>query len=209
MRTSPWRRLDWRRLHWQRLAIGSVVAWLTIASPAIAAEADVHGYSPISGESVRATIVAELRTRGIDEAQLPRAEDIEVPLAVPARAGASLRVTAVCRDADAARVRFRLECQAAGACLPFFAYARMESHAQAVSCQVPRKQASTAGAATPAVRAGERATAVLVASGIRMTAPVTCMDRGARGEIIRVRGGEGRIFRARVTAPALVEVVGQ
>ena len=214
MRTSPWRTLDWRRLpwrrsSWQRLAIGSVLAWLTIASPAIAAEAGVQGYSPISGESVRGTIMAELRTRGIDDAKLPRAEDIEVPLAVPARAGVGLRVTAACWDADASRVRFRLECREAGACLPFLAYVRMGSHAEAASCQVPRKQASTAGAATPAVHAGERATAVLVAAGIRMTAPVTCMDRGARGEIIRVRGSEGRIFRARVTAPALVEVVGQ
>ena len=179
------------------------------ASPAIAAEADAHRYSRISGEIVRASIMAELRTRGIDEAKLPRAEDIEVPLAVPTRAGASLRVTAMCRDTDASRVRFRLECRESGACLPFLAYVRMGSHAEAASCQVPRKQASPAGAATPAVHAGERATAVLVAAGIRMTAPVTCMDRGARGEIIRVRGGEGRIFRARVTAPALVEVVGQ
>jgi len=209
MRESPWGRLASRRLDWARLAIGCVLLGLMVACPAIAAEADAHGYSRISGEKVRGTIAAELRGRGIEDAKLPRSEDIEVPLAVPARAGASLRVTAVCWDTDASRVRFRLECREAGACLPFLAYVRMESRAQAASCQVPRRQASPTGVATAAVHAGERATAILEASGIRMTAPVTCMDRGARGEIVRVRGGEGRIFRARVTAPALVEVVGQ
>lgn len=58
-----------------------------------------------------------------------------------------------------------------------------------------------------AVRAGDRATAVAVAGGLRMTAVVICLDRGARGEIIRVRGHEGHIFRARVTGPALVEAL--
>jgi flagella basal body P-ring formation protein FlgA len=40
-----------------------------------------------------------------------------------------------------------------------------------------------------------------------MTAAVTCLDRGARGEIVRVRGQEGHIFRARVTGVALVEAL--
>jgi flagella basal body P-ring formation protein FlgA len=50
---------------------------------------------------------------------------------------------------------------------------------------------------------------VFVSSGFRMTASVTCLERGREGEIIRVRGLDGHIFRARVSGPALLEALPQ
>jgi hypothetical protein len=61
----------------------------------------------------------------------------------------------------------------------------------------------------PTVRTGERATAVFLTQHMRMTASVTCMDRGREGEIIRVRAPDGHIFRARITGPALLEALPQ
>ena len=60
-----------------------------------------------------------------------------------------------------------------------------------------------------AVHPGDRATAVFVADRLRMTASVTCLDRGREGEIIRVRGIDGHIFRARISGPARLEAVPQ
>jgi flagella basal body P-ring formation protein FlgA len=59
------------------------------------------------------------------------------------------------------------------------------------------------------VRAGERATAVFLSSRLRMTASVTCLEHGREGEIIRVRGLDGHVFRARISGPALLEALPQ
>jgi len=190
-----------------RAAITGCVLSLLLAACRPVAASELEPLARVTVEQARAAVVAELRLRGMAENELPRIEDVELGLAVPARTGSSLRVSSVCWDAEAQRARFRLECRAAGACLPFLVYVRSASHAQAASCQAVPERHSRAQVSAPAVRAGQTATAVMLASGIRMTAAVTCLDRGARGEIVRVRGGEGRIFRARVAGPALVEAV--
>jgi hypothetical protein len=151
-------------------------------------------------------VTSELRSRGFPEAQMPRVEDIELPVAVPARAKRDLHVSAVCWDADAGRARFRMQCTETGACLPFLAYLRGAGHVDAPSCRIESHSASVPKA-VPAVHSGEHATAVWMTPTLRLTADVTCLERGARGEIVRVRGEEGRIFRARVTGPALVEAL--
>jgi flagella basal body P-ring formation protein FlgA len=50
---------------------------------------------------------------------------------------------------------------------------------------------------------------VFVSDRLRMTASVTCLERGREGEVIRVRGEEGNIFRARISGPARLEVMPQ
>jgi len=45
-----------------------------------------------------------------------------------------------------------------------------------------------------AMRAGDRATAVFVSSRLRLTARVTCLERGREGEVIRVRSQDGAFF---------------
>jgi hypothetical protein len=161
---------------------------------------------PVTVREVWQAVASELRSRGFREEQLPRVEDLELPVAVPARASRSLRVSSVCWDADAGRARFRIRCAEAGACLPFLAYLRGAGRGEAPACRLEyRGRAVAAPTAELAVHAGERATAVWVTPSLRMRAAVICLERGARGEIVRVRGEEGRIFRARVTGAALVE----
>ena len=48
---------------------------------------------------------------------------------------------------------------------------------------------------------------VFSGSRIRLTASVTCLARGAEGDVIRVRNQDGNIFRARVSAPNLLEAL--
>ena len=101
--------------------------------------------------------------------------------------------------------------QRSGRLSQFLVYVRVAENARAISCDLgrPSSRASPTQmhAAALVVRAGDRAIAVLVATGLRMSAAVTCLDRGARGDVIRVRGQEGYVFRARVTGPALVEAL--
>jgi hypothetical protein len=61
----------------------------------------------------------------------------------------------------------------------------------------------------PAVRTGEHASAVFISRGMRMTASVTCLERGREGEVVRVRGLDGHIFRARISGPARLEALPQ
>ncbi|MGA9354640.1 MAG: flagella basal body P-ring formation protein FlgA [Terriglobales bacterium] len=192
--------------------------FMVIAGSCVAAADSASSYSPVSVAEVWQAIAGELRSRGLADEQLPPPADVELPAAVPARAGRSLSVSSVCWDGEAHSVRFRLVCREAGACLPFLVYLRQNlsetfyrsSHAEAPACRAQssrRTSSSSAPSREMSVRAGERATVVLSASGLRMTASVTCLERGSRGEIIRVRGVEGRIFRARVAGQALVEAL--
>jgi len=61
----------------------------------------------------------------------------------------------------------------------------------------------------PAVLAGDWARAVFLSHGLRVTASVTCLERGRAGEIIRVRSPDGHVFRARISGPASLEALPQ
>jgi len=184
--------------------------------------------APVTRQEVWQTVAAELRGRGLSEEQLPPVENLDLPVAVPAFAGRTLRVSSACWDAGSRRTQFRLECGAPGQCLPFLAYIHGNVHnqddgnADAVARAVPCRQASPPRPAPqaapqsapkptpkPTVRAGDLATAVLVAAGLRMTASVTCLEPGREGEVIRVRGQDGYVFRARISGPALLEALPQ
>jgi len=183
------------------------------------------GTSPtVTRQEVWQAVVAELRQRGLSERQLPRVEDLNLPAALPALAGRKLRVSSECWDAGPQRTQFRLECGAPGQCLPFLVYLHGEVHdalnadagAPAGSCRLASGPRLASGSrpvpeasAKPAVRAGDRARAVLLSNGLRMTASVTCLDRGREGEVIRVRALDGHIFRARISGPALLEALPQ
>ncbi len=193
------------------ISLAAIFASVIAAGPLARAGEPAEPLSPITVSEAWPAVVDELRSRGFREEQLPPVEALDLPVAVPAHAGRKLRVSSVCWDANDGRARFRLQCSEAGACLPFLVYVRVAENARAVSCDLGRQSRSPSltqiRASAPMLRAGDRATAVLVAAGLRMTAAVTCLDRGARGDVIRVRGPEGYIFRARVTGPALVETL--
>jgi hypothetical protein len=213
-------------------------------STGLSAEESRTPPTPVTRQEVWQAVVAELRQRGLSEPQLPRIEDLDLPVAPPARTGRSLRVSSACWDEGPQRTQFRLECSAPGDCLPFLVYLHnaylhdaylhdldlhdldlhnaVRAALRAGSCR-PAPGLSRPGASPPEtasepspkaspkpmVRAGDSATAVFLAYGLRMTASVICLERGREGDVIRVRGLEGNIFRARISGPARLEVLPQ
>jgi len=176
----------------------------------------------ITRQEVWQAVGSELRERGVPEAEMPRIEDLELPVALPAVAGRKLRVSSACWDEGPQRTQFRLACSEPGQCLPFLVYlhvheaeaANRDAGARAGLCRQD-SESRTARVATlpppakPMLRAGDRATAVSVSSRLRISTSVTCLDRGSEGEIIRVRNEDGQVFRARISGPALLEAVPQ
>ncbi|MFZ0798281.1 MAG: flagella basal body P-ring formation protein FlgA [Terriglobales bacterium] len=180
------------------------------------------GPTPVTRQEVWQAVVAALRERGLSEARLPRIEDLDLPGALPAVAGRTLRVTSACWEEGPERTQFRLECGEPGQCLPFLVYVHVHNEdegnrdagARAGACRPasesrPAAQAALKLPARPTVRAGDRATAVFVSDRLRITASVTCLERGREGEVIRVRSQEGQVFRARISGPALLEALPQ
>jgi len=173
--------------------------------------------TPITRAEVWQAVTIELRQRGVREEKLLRAEDIDLPTLIPAAASRTLRVSMVCWDAGLRRAQFQLECREPGHCIPFLAYAETgrstamgsEEIARS-SCRNGSPQRSVSSATRKAiVRSGDRATVVFRGSQLNLTALVTCLERGAAGDVIRVRNQDGQIFRARVSAPARLEALSQ
>jgi hypothetical protein len=188
--------------------------------------------TPVTRQEVWQAVVAELRQRGLSEQQLPRIEDLDLPVALPAVAGRKLQVLSACSEGVPERTQFRLECGEPGQCLPFlvYVYTRVKVHTHDEvhthddgkvpagwrfgSCRLESEAHPASGAPLkpppkPTVLAGDRATAVFVSDRLRITASVTCLDRGRDGDIIRVRNQDGEVFRARISGPALLEAVPQ
>jgi hypothetical protein len=173
--------------------------------------------TPITRAEVWQAVTIELRQRGVREEKLLRAEDFDLPTLIPAAASRTLRVSMVCWDADLRRAQFQLECREPGHCIPFLAYAEagrstaMGSEKIAGSpCRKGSAQRSVSSAARKAiVRSGDRATVLFRGGRLNLTAVVTCLERGAAGDVIRVRNQDGQIFRARVSAPARLEALSQ
>jgi hypothetical protein len=181
---------------------------LALAVPALLAQEARVPSSPVTREEVWQAVAGELHHRGLRGEQLPHVDDLDLPVAVPAAEGRMLRVAAACSDAGLGRLQFRLECGEPGQCIPFLAYVRATERTILESCQA-RSLPAPARPKKVAVRAGERATVVLVANRLRLTASVVCLERGVEGEIIRVKNQDGHIFRARIAAPALLEALPQ
>jgi Chaperone for flagella basal body P-ring formation len=179
-------------------------------------------------------VVAELRGRGLAEQRLPRLEDLDLPGALPVLSGRKLRATSACWDERPRRTQIRLECSEPGQCLPFLVYYRndlrndlrdeprdagtphSDTAVRVGLCRATASpirpiseshQAVRVSAQEATVRAGEPATAVFLTGHFRMTASVTCLDRGHEGEVIRVRSQNGQVLRARISGPALLEVL--
>jgi Chaperone for flagella basal body P-ring formation len=172
--------------------------------------------TPITRDEVWQAVTIELRQRGVQEEKLLRAEEIDLPALIPAAASRTLRVSMVCWDADLGRAQFQLECRELGHCIPFLAYAEagrstaMGSEIAGGSCRNGSPQRTSPSATRKAiVRSGDRATVLFRGSQLNLTSQVTCLERGAAGDVIRVRNQDGRIFRARISAPARLEALSQ
>jgi len=159
----------------------------------------------------------ELRQRGVREEQLLRAEEIDLPALIPAAASRTLRVSMVCWDADLGRAQFQLECREPGQCVPFLVSAEAGRSTAMGSEKIAGGSCRNGSPLRPSpsttrkaiVRSGDRATVLFRGSQLNLTALVTCLERGAAGDVIRVRNQDGQIFRARVSAHARLEALSQ
>src|SRR5262249_45141578 len=151
--------------------------------------------------------------RGLPEQQLLEPDEIELPAAVPAVPGRSLRVSMICWDAELERAQFQMECREPVQCVPFLAYAAAgrstvlgSDRVRGSSCRNVSHSITVPSVAHKfIVRVGDRATVFFRGNALRMSALVTCLERGAAGDLIRVRNQDGQIFRARIFAPAQLE----
>jgi hypothetical protein len=206
------------RFHFARIASAcprTAVCALALSLSLAAEATDSAPASKLAAETrpaVWQTIVSALGRQGIATGQPPRMEDLDMPPALPARAGQKLQVSSACWDEGPRRAQFRLQCAAPDGCLPFLVYWRAsdlpEAQFQSCRAEAPHIASATAPAAPPAAfRPGDQARAVFLGEGLRMTASVTCLDRGGTGDVIRVRTVDGRILRARISGPTLLEVL--
>jgi hypothetical protein len=198
----------------------SIEFCLTVSAEELHSRAD--NSNAATREAVWRAVVADLGRRGILEEQWPRAGELDLPGALGALSGRRVRVVSACWDERPERTEFRLECGIPAECLPFLVYWRSAGRenagaegddnpgAHASSCRLASGRRTALEAAPKlAVRPGDRARAVFVSAGLRMTASVTCLDRGREGEVIRVRALDGHIFRARISAPGLLNALPQ
>ncbi len=195
------------------------VSFLFAGIGVVAGALPVAQSTPVTRQEVWQAVTADLGQpdlghRELVERQLPQADDLELPVAVPALAGRKLRVVSRCWDEGLRRTQFRLECGSPGQCLPFLVYLRdsvsMDTTARAGSCRWPSGLRPPPQMALKfAVRAGDRATALFLGDRLRMTASVTCLERGREGEVIRVRSQDGHVFRARISGPDQLEALPQ
>jgi hypothetical protein len=146
---------------------------------------------------------------------LPVEEAALHSLAWPPRSLLGVEVIEVHWDAVQAALRFRLRCQPRSSCLPYFVYGRPTSplpEGQQLRTVCARGTAvfghpNPAQAQTGfAVAGGTAVRLVTRTKGMRITQPAFCLDRGAVGEIVRVRlKSNGQILRAVVLDRTLTE----
>ena len=192
-----------------------IAALLVLSSITALAQAAQPDLVPISRDEVWRAVTGELLRRGVPAPALLGAEEIDLPVAVPAPPNRSLRVSMVCWDADRQRAQFQLECRQPGQCVPFLAYADAAQStvmgSQRIAGSSCRNTYAAHAPASPSrkdlVRVGDRATVVFHGLLMNLTTLVTCLERGPEGAIVRVRNQDGQVFRARVTAPARLDAL--
>ncbi len=144
----------------------------------------------------------------------PRAVDCGAANRVPH--GARLELSKIFWDPALRSWEFSLHCADSRDCIPFLVRLRASSPARLIA-QVPNRAAiavATSRSATPRqaiaphtgsellVRPGQTVTLRWEQEGIRLVLPVTCLDRGALGESVRVRiRSSNRVLRAEVIGP--------
>lgn len=107
------------------------------------------------------------------------------------------------------RMLVRMECEVRQECLPFFVALGKspEMFSEAAVPPVPiSRAAGDAGHRSPVVQSGSPATLLLEDDRVHIRIPVICLESGAAGQTIRVRGKENRlIYSAQVLAGTLLK----
>lgn len=184
--------------------INILIVWAALSNFLVSAQEPGSPPVPVTKDEVYRAIVENIRSHAISSPNLPRLEDIDLPLAVPIAAGTTLHVVESCWDLNLSRQQFRVECRPSGHCVPFLVYVKGRTTGE--FCQTVAKH-KIGTAHRPLVRAGDRATVVYNRDRMRLTTFVTCLDGGAEGDVIRVRNQDGHIFRARISSATLLEAL--
>lgn len=156
---------------------------------------------------IKTLIQAAIHQRGIE---VPLSLEANLCSALPATPGAGrLEIQSVRWDAVFHVFEFRLRCQPAGGCLPFLVRVPGEPtqpSPQALLEQRSERRPPKPLSDVPWVRPGQTVSLIWVEGGMRLWRQVVCLDLGRAGQQVRTRTQpEGRIVRARVTGPGLLE----
>ncbi len=182
-------------------------------------------------------VISDLHAQGLRDELLPESNQIEIPAGLARADETSLQVSSFCWNPQANRAHFQMQCTGGSKCLPFLVYVSGRSSVSEESPAAnPAKEnlddffrASTklcragydAGTSVKSsghsglpranskltIRAGEQASAIFTSTGLRVRASVTCLARGAVGDVIRVRSPNGQTFRARILGPKILEAL--
>ena len=192
-----------------RIAYAGVLA--ASFSGGVQAEKLSHSFQVTSAEVQKAIVAAHPELDGAS---------IELPARIEARVqNPALNVGAVqpegARDSSESRALVRLGCRNESVCLPFYATVHM-SAAQAAAAmpalaEIRSSSAAYGGNKAPAIRAGQHALLLMDSGPVHIHVPVTCLQSGEVGAVIRVESstrvaGELRrqIYKAAVVNDSLV-----
>ena len=171
-------------------------------------------------ERIYEAVVSRLAgdSQSVRGALLP--QDLDLSAVVPLRDEVTLDLAAVNWNAVLERWEFRLRCRVTNECVPFLVAARMDRSADfrlLGSLDIPRAGTARSQRAAsvsktekkvPVIEAGQNAQVVVARPSLQITAQVVCLERGVKGQWIRVRTREGRarVFRAEVVSAGLLSV---
>jgi hypothetical protein len=127
---------------------------------------------------------------------------------------APLELTQTAWNAALRRWEFELRCTRAGDCVPFLVWAGESKiadsgarHHSTLSAEPSSSHSlsSTGAGGGPSISRGQTATLIWDQAGIRVVLPVTCLDAGVVGQMVRVQLKNGpRILRAEVVGAGML-----
>ncbi|MFZ0814516.1 MAG: flagella basal body P-ring formation protein FlgA, partial [Candidatus Sulfotelmatobacter sp.] len=145
-----------------------------------------------------------------------RQQDLDCAAARAIPAAVPLELTQTVWNATLQRWEFSLRCARAGDCVPFLVWSGELAAVDGISRSRARRHFtlstdssgahSSAGAGSEStIRRGQTATLVWDQAGIRVVLPVTCLDAGGVGQVVRVQLKNGpRILRAEVVGEGML-----
>jgi hypothetical protein len=162
---------------------------------------------------------SELRDNAPDQAVAPRLADMKIPADLTAREkDPDLEVTSIRRDTFAHDLLIHLRCRRRAVCSSFLVTASAApgirefssrdffASGSALQSGAARHPASPRHSAPMLVEPGKSAVLVLQGQGMRITVPVTCLERGSLDQQVSVRDLLTRkILQAKVVGPGQLQ----
>lgn len=167
-----------------------------------------------------AKFVADAAPASTAGAPVWKQQDLDCAAARAIPAAAPLELTQTAWNAVLRRWEFSLRCARAGDCVPFLVWSRepvvgdgisksrakrrFTLSAESSSAESSRSDSSPGGGEST-IKRGQTATLVWDQAGIRVVLPVTCLDAGAVGQVVRVQlKNAPRILRAEVMGEGML-----